>query len=53
LFPTFKSNRLAAGTIGTLIDPNALKPRFFSSRNRMMPERLSRPKALPPERLIA
>src|SRR5256885_8189904 len=53
LAPTFRSMRLAAGTMGTLIVPYALNPMFFSSRYRMMPDRLSRPNALPPDRLIA
>jgi hypothetical protein len=45
--PTPRSNRIAAGTIGTRVGP-AGKPWPFSSSQRTTPVAASRPKALPP-----
>ena len=50
--PIARSNRIAAGTIGTFPTPTG-KPIPFSSRYRITPVAASRPKADPPERRTA
>src|SRR5262249_48958583 len=50
--PTGRSNRIAAGTIGTFAGP-AGQPMLCSSSQRTVPVAASRPNALPPDRTTA
>src|SRR5207253_1265156 len=52
LLPTGRSNRIAAGTIGTLPEPVG-QPMLCSSSHLTVPVAASRPKALPPANTIA